>query len=197
KPTGKLVYCGLQGKPTGKLVYCGLQVKPTGKLVYCGLQGFITELSSIRSKNDLGHPFCGNLRDGNWMMEYISGRLLVHESTREVGEWFKYQFDLLKQFPRYLIPAYFDAIVTAAYTLCLDQSWSLMSQFVREGSSFIRALAFGSIQMVSKIPSSPLPDLSPNLDITGMTIGISLAAGLPHFAKEWFRNWGRDTFISL
>lgn len=37
-----------------------------GPLVYCGLQGFISLLSTIRSSNDLGHPMCGNLRDGKF-----------------------------------------------------------------------------------------------------------------------------------
>lgn len=48
-----------------------------GPLVYSGSQGFNSLLSVIGPNNDLGHPLCRNLREGNWMIgERVEGNSL-------------------------------------------------------------------------------------------------------------------------
>ncbi|KAM5256191.1 glycogen debranching enzyme isoform 3-T3 [Ctenodactylus gundi] len=177
-------------------------------LKYAGLQGLMSVLAEIRPKNDLGHPFCDNLRSGDWMIDYVSGRLISRSGTiAEVGKWLQAMFFYLKQIPRYLIPCYFDAILIGAYTTLLDVAWKQMSSFVQNGSTFVKHLSLGSVQMcgVGKFPCLPL--LSPSLlDVPCRLNEItrekeqccaSLAAGLPHFSAGLFRCWGRDTFIAL
>ncbi|XP_012265578.2 glycogen debranching enzyme isoform X2 [Athalia rosae] len=178
-----------------------------GPLVYAGLQGFISLLAEIRPNNDLGHPMCANLRQGNWMIDYIWQRLKRGKGTAALGEWIEQAVEPFKVIPRYLVPSYFDVIVTNVYMTLLDQCYSLMSSFVQNGSSFTKSMALVSVQLGGMIKSAQLPDLSPNLtppkpkivetENSKMQSCLTLSAGLPHFSVGYMRNWGRDTFIAM
>ena len=45
----------------------------------------ISVLANVRQFNDLAHPLCRNLRDGDWMMDYVVARLLPFVGTRQVS----------------------------------------------------------------------------------------------------------------
>lgn len=98
-----------------------------GPLVYCGTQGFVSVLTEIAPNNDLGHPFCNNLRQGDWMIDYIDQRIANDPRTAELSKWMTDNFAPLKQIPRYLIPSYFDVLVTGIHKLLLEQSIHLMA----------------------------------------------------------------------
>jgi glycogen debranching enzyme len=180
-----------------------------GDLVFCGLQGFMNVLEKVRLYNDLGHPIFQNLREGNWIMEYIIRRLKLscekqkyRTALLDLSNWLENQFSILYKAPRYMIPAYFDVIMTSLYTKLLDRCFKLMSSnslsipnFVLNGSSFIHSLTLASIQLVGVSKSAKLP----NTLVNGPTNDylLSIAAGLPFFSHGIMRNWGRDTFISL
>lgn len=68
------------------------------------------------------------------MLEYIAERLKRRSGTRPLGGWLERRiFAPLRVMPRYLIPAYFDAVVTLVYVQLLKQAWSLMSPAVQVG----------------------------------------------------------------
>lgn len=97
-------------------------------MVYAGFQGFLSLLEEIAPKNDLGHPFCNNLRDGNWMIDYIHQRLKQSENTTPLAVWLEKHLSPLKEMPRYLIPTYFDVIVTGIYDLLTEHALNLMPE---------------------------------------------------------------------
>ena len=167
-----------------------------GKMNYCGIASILFYLRHIRTNNDLGHPLCGNLRDGNWLMDYIADRLKKNEKTRPLSEWLSNAFKSLSHLPRYLIPRYFDSVITRLYVLILEQIWSQSSQFVRESSRFVQLLALGGVALIGTNKTALLPPLSPKV-VDESELLPTMAAGLPHFSSGYMRCWGRDTFIAL
>merc|ERR1719187_391150 len=103
-------------------------------------------LSEVRPKNDLGHPFCDNLRKGDWMIDFVGNRLVAKGGALiQVGQWFQSMVMYLKHIPRYLVPSYFDAIISGAYNTALDIVFSKMSSFVQNGSNLVKQLSLGSV----------------------------------------------------
>ena len=48
-------------------------------MCWCCSAGLMSVLADIRPNNDLGHPVCANLRQGDWLIEYVSNRLVNRE----------------------------------------------------------------------------------------------------------------------
>ncbi|KAI9674408.1 MAG: hypothetical protein M1817_001746 [Caeruleum heppii] len=165
-----------------------------GPLVYAGLQGWWSVLKWIIQNNDLGHPLCQHLRDGKWALDYIVNRMerMVtkqgYTNLANPTNWFRSRFDVVRAIPSYLLPRYFALIVQTAYGAAWERGISLMSEDIREGQDFLKNLAMVSVQQMGYMSSA---SLYPKQTVP------CLAAGLPHFAADWARCWGRDVFISL
>ncbi|CAF0868627.1 unnamed protein product [Brachionus calyciflorus] len=181
-----------------------------GPLVYAGIQGFINVLERERTNNNLGHPLFENLRNGDWIMNYIVDRLKKYSrlSTKRdnlynLAVWLQQVFESLSKLPRYLIPTYFDLILTGLHSKAIERCLWLMSASnsnkklenfdLMNSSEFLKLLSLGGVSLMGDLNSAKLPDTI----INESGSKLSLSAGLPHFSTTYMRNWGRDTFISI
>ncbi|RNA36596.1 glycogen debranching enzyme isoform X1 [Brachionus plicatilis] len=182
-----------------------------GPLVYAGIQGFISVMERERLTNNLGHPLFQNLRNGDWILNYTADRLKKYaqlnnrENLMALHQWLFRLFGSLSHLPRYLIPAYFDLIISGLYNKSTQRSLWLMSASnqlntklenfdLMNASKFLEGLCLAGISLVGNLTSAKLPDTIIQTDTEPK---LSLSAGLPHFSTTYMRNWGRDTFISI
>ena len=165
-----------------------------GPLVYAGLQGWWSVLQDIVKENNLGHPICQHLRDGTWALDYCVNRLdraAAQDRYKNVaapGKWMRDRFDAIRKIPSFLRPRYFAIAIQTAYNAAFERGIELMTDNVRQGQKFLKSLAMVSCQVTGYQDNA---SLWPDKQVP------SLAAGLPHFANDWARCWGRDIFISL
>lgn len=165
-----------------------------GSLVYAGLQGWWSPLETIIKNNDLGHPICNHLREGQWALDYVVGRIERmaqkegFERLQKPATWLKERFNAVRSVPSFLLPRMFAMIIQVAFEAAWHQGLSLFSEDVKHGQDFVQRLAMVSVQQTGYVKSASLwPEKSVPC----------LAAGLPHFAVDWARCWGRDVFISI
>lgn len=62
--------------------------------------------------------------------DYIWRRLKFDEGTKALGAWIEEKSNNLKAIPRYLIPCYFDVIVTGIYLQLVEHCYELMAGYV-------------------------------------------------------------------
>ena len=165
-----------------------------GPLVYAGLQGWWSVLQDVIRNNDLGHPVCQHLREGTWALDHCINRLKHiasldgYELVGRVAEWMQERFFRIKKLPSFMIPRYFGMVIQTAYSAAADRAIEQMSEGVQNGPKFLKSLSLVSVQMSGFMNTG---SLYPKHSVP------CLAAGLPHFAFDWARCWGRDVFISL
>lgn len=86
-------------------------------------------METIAFNNDLGHPICQNLREGDWLMDYTANRLKNKTGTMILGEKLAATFEQIKKIPRYLIPCYFFNTIGRVHREMVNATLSLMSRY--------------------------------------------------------------------
>lgn len=62
------------------------------------------------------------------LTDYIADRLNSYEDLKPLSAWMKAAFEPLKNIPRYLVPCYFDAIISGVYNVLTNQVNELMPE---------------------------------------------------------------------
>ncbi|CAI2359529.1 unnamed protein product [Moneuplotes crassus] len=167
----------------------GAYTIPHAPMVYAGIASVTHILRSLKETQDLGHPLFNNLREGNWIMDYIIGRFSDNEHTNFLVPILDALFSNVKELPNRSKPHYFSKIICYLWdAFILGQ----LSQLDHETARWISEDPFtinlyeSVSQFYGKVNSAKFGELE-----------NSMSAGLPHFSTQYMRCWGRDTFIAF
>lgn len=163
------------------------------KCFYAGIQGILTEFDNADS---MASPVFENLREGNWLMEYVCGRCFQVSSLLPVEGALHQASNVIALLPKFMIPKYVDRVLRCLYTSSRKRLVQNMSEFVQNGDDFVKDLAVASVEFCGA-PSVIAPNNKKFFEPLIANYQMSLSAGLPFFSHGFMRSWGRDTFISL
>lgn len=134
----------------------GYVVPNMGMLNFCGLHSIIKILSDVASSNNMAHPLCDNIRQGDWLMQYIANRLMEYPPSHLLGRWLSIVFYHIASLPRCVIPVTFARVISVVYSLSVSRALHYMSSFIiNSGSCFVQRLALTSVQLYgyNKVPT--------------------------------------------
>ena len=95
-------------------------------------------MNSTRGANNLGHALFNNLRDGDWMLDYISNRLINNYTTKKLGVWLQRVFDTLKKVTTSLFSR---AFLDMVYRLPRSYSFSILFSMLRYRAIWFRVIS--------------------------------------------------------
>lgn len=171
-----------------------------GPSFYAGTMGIETSFKfAALSEEGMNSPVFGNIKEGNWLIDFMSGRLYQNPRLIQLEAPFTEECKSLEKLPRFLIPRYLDRIVRGLNQAAVETICEHCSQFIQNGDDFVKSLAVSAASFFTPVKNAQL--VHPNLQrafvdlVTRMD--TSTAAGFPHFSSGFMRSWGRDTMIAL
>lgn len=180
-----LYKCSAESKQTPPFYDC-YHLDGWGQLPWAGF-GFIENAKEQKDGILFLERLKENILKGPWLIEYLLKRLPSHW---KFTSFFSKEIETLLENPS-LIPAFIEDVYKVAEGHCQR----LMG--MEEKDSCLKRLAMSSVKLISSLPGTGLPMVG-NVDGGGGSfIAPSMSAGIPHFAIDHWRVWGRDVFISL
>lgn len=167
-----------------------------GETFYAGIVGLVKAFDdAINSPEGMNHSIFENIRNGDWLIEYTMSRLLQNPNLLRLQIVLKKIFAKITELPRFLVPRFVDRVFRVVYDTSFRKITTIMSDFVEGGDDFIKKLSVAALAFYGPSMSAPLYKMYNYANVEHPD--CSLSAGLPHFAVDWCRCWGRDVFISL
>lgn len=80
-------------------------------MMYAGIASIQFLIRSLKESQNLGSPLFNNVRDGNWLMDYILDRYRDHQSTQFLVPVLEEIFNSIKGLPKRSKPRYFSKVI--------------------------------------------------------------------------------------
>ena len=92
-----------------------------GEFQYAGITTFMYLLDGLKFSKDMGAEIFDNIRNGDWMIDYVVGRLRDYQSQEpSIGltnliDFLDEYFQSVKNLPAYLKPKYASRIIESVH----------------------------------------------------------------------------------
>jgi len=120
-------------------------------------------LRTLKISGDMGHELFNNLREGNWLLDYIIERqsTFMQSGMQNVLDFLKENFGLVKGLNASLRPRYAMRVIEKLYNAAVNAVLRerMTDPFIRENEDiFVQNMAVSSLQMWGRVPSAYFGD---------------------------------------
>jgi glycogen debranching enzyme len=152
---------------------------------FAGIAGLVHEFIKCRSATNACDPIFNNVKEGNWLIDYHLARVKDYSELSEVYSWMEKYLSIVKDMPVDLKPKWFVKVIMKLF-FTVKMSILKTAPEVYKHDEFYSGLLLSTYHFMGCIPSAVYRNHK-----------VTMSAGLPHFAVQFFRCWGRDTMIAL
>lgn len=152
---------------------------------YAGLAGLMYEFNKSKRVANSCKCIYDNIINGNWLIDHILRRSRDMPELQRISLWLEKYLAPVKELTPSLKPKYFVSVISKLYYSIWAEVLKIAPPIFRN-DPFTSQLILSTYQFMGAVPSSAYRNFKE-----------TMSAGLPHFAREYMRCWGRDTFIAL